>query len=228
MNRLWLLLALMIPFCLIAAPAHAAAPLAASEGLSSFFNDPNIAYLFLALAILGILIEIITPGMYFPGTVGVLAAILAFYALGLLPVNPWGLVLLLLALPLFVLGAYLSTVFIPFTVVGVAALLVGSIYLFHAGFEVHPGLIAAVVVIMSAVFILVSNRVVKSQRRRVATGREDLIGRAATVRSALTPSGMVLIEGELWQAELDHGHAKAGEEATVTAVNGLKLMVTKK
>jgi membrane-bound serine protease (ClpP class) len=196
--------------------------------LRSFFNDPNVAYLFLALAILGILIEIITPGLYLPGTIGIIAAVIAFYALGLLSVNPLGLVLLILALPLFIFGAYLAAAFIPFTAVGIVALVTGSIYLFHAGFSIHPALIASVVIIMSVVFILVSNRVAKAQRLRVTTGREDLMCRTAVVRTPLEPAGTVLIEGEIWQAELDRGSARAGDEVTVNAIQGLKLYVTKK
>ncbi len=228
MKRILTLALLMVAFCVLASPVQAASSLAVSDGFRDFFNDPNIAYLFLALAILGILIELITPGLYLPGTVGVIAAILAFYALGLLSVNPLGLILFILALPLFVFGAYLAAAFIPFTVVGIAALSVGSIYLFHTGAAAHPALIAVVVIIMSIVFILVSNRVVRAQRLRVATGREDLIGRTAVARTALEPSGTVMIEGERWQAELEGGQAKAGEEVVVCAIQGLKLIVTKK
>jgi membrane-bound serine protease (ClpP class) len=187
-----------------------------------------VAYLFLTLAILGILIEIVTPGLYVPGTIGIIAALLAFYALGLLSVNPLGLILLTLALPLFILGAYLAAAFIPFTLVGVAALIIGSIYLFHTGLAVHPALIAAVVVIMSVFLVLVSNRVVRAQRLRVATGKEDLLCRTAVVRSPLEPAGTVLVEGELWRAELDRGKAQPGEEVTITAIKGLKLSVTKR
>ena len=229
MKRVLLFIPFICTLCLFSSPVLAAEPaFAAADSFSNFFNDPNVAYLFLALAIMGILIEVITPGLYLPGTIGIIAALIAFYALGLLSVNPLGLILLILALPLFIFGAYLAAAFIPFTIVGIAALIVGSIYLFHAGLNVHPALIAAVVIIMSVVFILVSNRVVRAQRLRVATGREDLLCRGAVVRTPLEPSGTVLVEGELWQAELDRGKAQVGEEVTITAIQGLKLFVTRK
>jgi membrane-bound serine protease (ClpP class) len=222
-------------FCLLLSPIRVAASAdldclyqpAAAGDLRDFFSDPNVAYLFLALAILGILIELITPGIFVPGTIGLISAVIAFYALGLLSVNPLGLILLLLALPLFVFGAYLAAAFIPFTLVGIAALIVGSIYLFQAGLGVHPALIAAVVVILSVVFILVSNRVVRAQRLRIVTGQEDLLCRTAVVRTPLDPTGTILVEGELWQAELDKGKAQVGEVVTITAIQGLKLFVTK-
>jgi membrane-bound serine protease (ClpP class) len=223
-----LLLLLLLPVQAAAVPGQPGffAPSVAGD-IRDFFSDPNVAYLFLALAILGILIEVITPGLYLPGTVGIIAAIVAFYALGLLSVNPLGLILLILALPLFIFGAYLAAAFIPFTIVGIAALVVGSIYLFQAGLRVHPALIAAVVVILSVVSILVSTRVVKAHRLRVVTGRENLLNRTAVVKTPLEPNGTVLVEGELWQAKLDRGKAQPGDEVTITAVEGLKLIVTK-
>jgi membrane-bound serine protease (ClpP class) len=229
MKRTMLFILLIGAFCLITSTIQVAAAsmdpaspalISVAGDLRSFFSDPNVAYLLIALAILGILLEIITPGLYFPGTIGIIAAVLAFYALGLMSVNPLGLFLLILALPLFIFGAYLAAAFIPFTVVGIAALIVGSIYLFQAGLQVHPALIAAVVIIMSVIFIVVSNRVVRAQRLRITTGREDLIGRVAVVRAPLEPAGTVFVEGELWQAELDRGKAQAGEEVTVAAIQG--------
>lgn len=241
MKRVLLLVVFAFGLCLITSPVQAAVTaagaatvppaLSLTDSLHNFFSDTNIAYLFLALAILGILIEIITPGIYLPGTVGVIAAVLAFYAIGLLSVNPLGLTLVIMALPLFVFGAYLTRFFLPFTAAGIAALIVGSLNLFYAEPDVHPihpALIAAVVIIMSVAFILVSNRVVKAQRLRIATGSEDLLHRTAVVRSPLGPSGTVMVEGELWQAELEQGKAQTGEEVIVTAIQGLKLIVTKK
>jgi len=224
--------------CLISSPIQAAVPVAGSapvqpafslvDNIRDFFCDPNIAYLLLTIAILGLLIEIITPGIYLSGFIGIIAAVLAFYALGLLSVNPLGLITIILALPLFVFGAYRASFFIPFTAAGIAALIVGSLYLFHSEPGIHPALIAVVVIIVSLAFILTSNRVVKSQRRRVATGSEDLLSRTAIVRSPLNPSGTVMVEGELWQAEIDQGEALTGEEVVVTTIQGLRLLVTKK
>jgi len=224
--------------CIISSPIQAAAPsvgmtatqpiLSLIDNSQNFFGDPNVAYLFLTLAILGLLIEIITPSTYLPGIVGAIAAILACYALGLLSVNPLGLILIILALPLFIFGAYLTTLLIPFIIAGISALIIGSLYLFHVEFSIHPALIAAVVVITSGAFIIISNRVVKAQRLSVTTGPESLFGHTATVRTPLEPSGTVMVEGELWQADLNQGKAQTGEDVIVTAINGLRLIVTKK
>jgi membrane-bound serine protease (ClpP class) len=221
-------------FCIFAVPASAAALPATPSGSAlsgdfiGFLTDPNMAYLLLAIAILGLAVEILTPGLLIPGTVGVIAAILAFFTFSQLPVSVVGITLFILALPLFILGAYVAGSFIPLSIAGVAALLAGSITLFPSGARPHPALIAAVAIIMSAVIILVANRVVKAQRLRVVTGREGLVYQTAVVRTSLTPEGTVLAEGEIWKALLDKGSAQPGDEVIITCIQGLKLLVTKK
>ncbi|MCL2149471.1 MAG: hypothetical protein FWH51_00860 [Dehalococcoidia bacterium] len=237
MKRFLLPAIIAFVLCLIPSPVQAAVQVTDPaiqpafsfvDSIRDFLSDPNVAYLFFTLAILGLLIEIITPGFYLPGIIGVIAAVLAFYAIGTLSVNPVGVALIIVALPIFVLGAYRAAAFIPSTIAGIAALIAGSLCLFHDGPSIHPALIAAVVIIMSVAFILGSNRAVKAQRLRVSAGPEDLISRIAAVRTSLEPEGTVMVEGELWQAELDNGQAQVGEEVIVTAIHGLKLVVTKK
>ncbi len=64
-------------------------------------------------------------------------------------------------------------------------------------------------------------------RFRVEPPSDSLVGRRATAREALQPSGYVLLRGELWLAELARGEGPvaAGEEVTIEAVEGLTLRV---
>ncbi|MOA48518.1 hypothetical protein D3C78_1712670 [compost metagenome] len=69
---------------------------------------------------------------------------------------------------------------------------------------------------------------VRAQKRRVETGREELVGRLGTARSPLAPAGMVFLEGELWQAEaVDGAPIASGDAVEVTRLDGLKLLVRK-
>ena len=70
--------------------------------------------------------------------------------------------------------------------------------------------------------------VLRAHRRQPTTGREELIGKRAVVKSVLEPEGTVLHQGELWKAVLDEDRAELGEEVTITKFDGLKLYVTKK
>jgi membrane-bound ClpP family serine protease len=90
-------------------------------------------------------------------------------------------------------------------------------------------LLIVIIAICAAAFIVfVIQRVVLAHRRRVATGREELVGRTAEVDIALEPKGVVLVEGERWTAISEKGRVAKGEEVIITKVDGLKLYVTKK
>jgi len=91
-----------------------------------------------------------------------------------------------------------------------------------------PLLIAAVVIIVVVILAFVINQVVSAHLRQATTGREDLMGKTASVKTALAPKGMVMYDGEIWAAQLDQGRAEPGEEVTIKAVDALKLSVTKK
>ena len=60
--------------------------------------------------------------------------------------------------------------------------------------------------------------------RRARVGVETLVGRTATVVSALAPAGQVKLDGELWRALCD-APVESGADVVVTGVDGLTLLV---
>jgi len=191
--------------------------------------DPNIAYILLSLAMLGIMVEIFNPGLIFPGVVGGICGLLAFYSLGMLPVNYAGVLLIVLAFGLFIAEVF-TTTFGLFTAGGLTSLVIGSLILFKGGpmFQISPWLIATVSICIAALFAFVINRVIKAHRHQATTGREELAGKTAIVKVALEPEGTVLFKGERWTAVSEKGRVEPGEEVIITKVDGLKLYVTKK
>jgi len=192
--------------------------------------DPNIAYLLLSLAMLGIMVEIFNPGLIFPGVVGAISLLLAFFSLGVLPVNWAGVLLIALAFGLFV-GEVLTTTFGLFTAGGVVSLVIGSLILFKGAsplFQIDPWLIAGVTIVIAALFAFVVNRAIRAHRKQAATGREELIGKRAIVKVALDPEGTVFYKGERWSAISDKEQIEPGEEVIITAVDGLTLHVTRR
>ena len=192
-------------------------------------SDPNIAYILLSLATLGIMAEIFNPGLIFPGVVGGICGLLAFYSLGMLPVNYAGVLLVVLAFGLFIAEVF-TTTFGLFTAGGITSLVIGSLILFKGGplFQVSPWLITTVAIIIAALFAFVISRVIRAHRRQASTGREELIGKAAVVKLALEPEGTVFYKGERWAAISEGGRVEPGEAVIITKVDGLKLYVTKK
>ncbi|MBI4185890.1 MAG: nodulation protein NfeD [Chloroflexi bacterium] len=200
------------------------------EDLLYTISDPNIAYILMSLAILGITTEIFNPGLIFPGTVGAISLLLAFFSLGVLPVNWAGVLLIVLAFGLFI-GEALTASFGLFTMGGIASLVIGSLILFKGGsplFRVDPWLIATVTILIAGFFAFVVSRVLGAHHRQPATGREGLIGKPAVVKVALNPEGVVMVKGELWRAISESGPINPGEEVTITNVDGLTLHVNKK
>jgi membrane-bound serine protease (ClpP class) len=192
--------------------------------------DPNIAYILLSIAMLGIMTEIFNPGLIFPGVVGGISLLLAFYSLGVLPVNYAGVLLIVLAFGLFI-GEVLTPGFGLFTVGGIISLVIGSLILFQGAsplFRVNPWLIATVTIVLAAAFFFIINRAIAIHRKQPQTGREEMVGKPATVRVALNPAGTVFIKGERWSAISEEGLIKPGEEVIIHKVDGLTLHVTKR
>jgi membrane-bound serine protease (ClpP class) len=192
-------------------------------------SDPNIAYILLSLATIGLIVEISNPGLIFPGVVGGISLCLAFYSLGVLDAYWGGIALILLAVGLFI-AEYFTTTFGLLTAGGIASLVMGSLILFsHSpGIEVNRGLIAGVTAGVTAFAIFVLGAIIRGQRRRKATGAEGMIGTVAIAKTPLDPTGTVLAQGELWTATSEGGKVTPGEEVIINKVEALKLWVAKK
>jgi len=204
-------------------------PMSAVESFLLAISDPTIAYILLSLAILGITVEIYSPGLIFPGVFGGICLFLSLYSLGVLPINYAGLALIGLAGGLFIAEVYTAS-FGIFTTGGIAALVIGSLILFSGRptlFQPEPWVIPTVAAVIGGFIAFIVYRVVRTHRRQVKTGREELVGKTATVKRALEPKGTIFYKGELWTAILDKGQAKLGEEVIITKSDGLTLYVTK-
>jgi membrane-bound serine protease (ClpP class) len=193
-------------------------------------SNPNLAYILLSLASIGLITEITNPGLIFPGVIGGLCLFLAFYSLGVLNAYWAGVLLIILAFGLFTTEIFVHAYGI-LTSGGIICLIFGSLILFSGSdvsMEFNTGLIAIVAFVLAIFVALLVWAAVRGQARRVTTGHEGMIGLTAIVKTPLTPKGMVMVEGELWKAELDSGTAERGEELVVQRVDNLKLYVTRK
>jgi membrane-bound serine protease (ClpP class) len=192
-------------------------------------SDPNIAYILLSLATLGIMAEIYSPGLIFPGVIGAICLLMAFFSLGVLPVNYAGVLLIVLAAGLFI-AEFFTASFGLLTAGGIVSLVLGSLILFKGGplFQVNPWLIAGITLGIVSFVVLAITRIVRAHRTQPTTGSEELIGKPALVKVALAPEGMVLFRGELWKAVSEEDEVPPGEEVIIDKIENLKLYVTKK
>ena len=93
-------------------------------------SDPNIAYLLMMIGFYGILFELFNPGAIFPGIVGVISLIFAFYSMSSMPVNYAGLSLIIFGIILFLLEIKIISHGL-LTIGGIVSVLLGSLFLFR-------------------------------------------------------------------------------------------------
>lgn len=203
------------------------------EQLLATLTNPNIVFLLLTVGVQAILIEISSPGGWVAGTIGVASLALAAYGLGVLSVNWFGIVFLILAFALFILDIKAPT-HGALTVAGVASLIIGALVLFNSpnvpAFQrVSVPLVIVVSATSGAIFFGILVFALRAQRAPHRMGQESLVGRQGVARSALAPSGIVQLASEGWSADLAPGEEAlpAGTRVEVTAVEGVRLIVRK-
>jgi membrane-bound serine protease (ClpP class) len=192
-------------------------------------SNPNVAYILMMLGFYGLFFELTNPGAIFPGVVGGICLILAFYAFQTLPVNYAGLLLILLGIVLFILEINVTS-YGALTIGGIIAMVLGSLMLFE---EAGPFLKLSLYTILPAVlltalfFTIVLGLAWKAYRRKPSTGIEGMVGLKGKAASDITADGgTVKVHGEIWSAVSDETIMK-DEKLVVDAVEGLKLKVKK-
>lgn len=192
--------------------------------------NPTIAYVLLLIGVVGIAIEIFSPGLIVPGTVGAVALLLGAYGTAQLPVEAAGVLLLVVGIAFIVAEAQLPTHGI-LGAVGVVALALSGLLLFDTGseqLEVSVPVVVTVAILFGGFLAFAAAKAVQARGNPVITGWEELIGASAEVRVPLDPAGQVFVEGALWRASLVDeaaGPVERGGRVRVEAVDGLTLRV---
>jgi membrane-bound serine protease (ClpP class) len=170
--------------------------------LLSVIADPSIAYLLMLAGIFGLFFEFSNPGFVLPGVVGAISLLLALFAFQMLPVNYAGLGLIIVGLAFMTAEAFIPS-FGVLGIGGVIAFLIGSVMLIDTnvlGYGI-PWSVIIPVALASALFIFfVSGMALKSWRRPVVSGREELIGSSGEVLEDFDgKDGWARVHGETWR-----------------------------
>jgi membrane-bound serine protease (ClpP class) len=188
--------------------------------------DPNLAFVFFWLGLAFIVAEFFIPGGVV-GTLGALMFVASLVALGTLPVQLIGVVLLVASLVFFALELVHPGVGLP-AIAGVVSLVLGGLYLFDTsvpGVAVSPLVIVPVAAFAAFFFLVVIRQAMRLRHRKVITRTERLVGREGTVVRDLEPMGVVQVASEEWSAEAVRGSPRKGERIRVVEMEGLKLKV---
>lgn len=208
-------------------------PLTFLEELLLVLANPNIVFLLLAVGVQAVLIEISTPGGWIAGFIGVVCLLLATYGMGLLPVNWFGMLFLVMSFVLFILDIKAPT-HGALTVAGVASFIVGALVLFNSpnvpSFQrVSVPLVIGTGIGLGLMFFGILLFALRAQRAPVITGRESLIGQTGIVTTPLNPVGTVQLGSELWTAVIETGSPPAvkGDQVEVVKFDRLQIIVRK-
>ncbi|MBT3189777.1 MAG: nodulation protein NfeD [Anaerolineae bacterium] len=208
-------------------------PLTLIEQLLKMLTDPNIVFLLIAIGTQAIFIELGSPGGWVAGFIGVVALALATYGMGVLPVNYFGIIFIIISFVLFILDVKAPT-HGALTAAGIGSFIVGALVLFNSAgtpefARVSIPLVITVALLIAAMFTAILGFALRALKAPIRTGHESMVGKTGFVKADFAPDGMVRVGSELWSAEkVDLTEAiSKGERVEVVEVEGLRLKVKK-
>ena len=187
-------------------------------------SDPTIMTILFSIGLLGLGFEITHPGAIFPGVIGAISLILAFYSMQTLSVSYAGLLLIFLAVILFIAEVKITSYGL-LSLGGIICLIVGSMMFFG---ELGVSLVMAVpfIIIIGGFFIFVAILAYRSQVTRPRGGSDSMIDETGVVNKTIDKEGLVFVHGEYWRAVSDT-RIEVGEKIKVIGMEGLILKVKK-
>lgn len=204
-------------------------PMTTLEKFLNILSDPNIAYVLMMLGFYGLLFELYSPGAVFPGVLGGISLILAFYALHVMPLNYTGLAFIIFGIILLLLEIKVVSYGL-LTIGGVTSIFLGSFFLLETDsyfqiLKISLNIIIATTIFSALFFLFIGWMGLRAQRTKPASGIEGLVGLPGSTLTPLNPTGLVHVHGETWNAESLSGSLEKGRKVVVRKINGLKLFV---
>jgi membrane-bound serine protease (ClpP class) len=197
------------------------------QQLLSAIAHPQIAYMLLSLGMLGLIVELWNPGAIFPGVVGAICLLLAFFAFQVLPVSTAGILLVMLGIGLLLLELKVPS-FGVLGIGGVISLVAGAVMLTSEvpGVNVSFRAIVPVAVATGGLVLLLGRLAMRAQRQKPVTGAEGLMGERGHALTDVPAhgEGQVSVHGEIWRAT-SAAPVRQGARVRVVAIEGLTLTV---
>jgi len=184
-------------------------------------SDPNIAYILMMIGLAGIYFELSNPGAIFPGVIGAISLVLAFFSFQTLSINYAGILLIILAFIFFIMEMKITSYGL-LSIAGVVCLFLGSLMLFKGSdpeLQVSWSVFLPTVIMVSAFFVFVASLVFKAQTSKPRTGSKGLVGEIGVVKKDIMPEGKVFVHGGLWNATSTNQIQKGVKVRVVKIVN---------
>ena len=194
--------------------------------IQQLLADPNLAFLLLSLATLGLVYELATPGLGAGGIIAAVGYVLALVGLAVLPINAVGIVFVVLGAMLFVAEVFSPGLGIAAAGGAIMFALGGVFFVDDApGIEVSLAAVLPIAIATAAMCAFAGRLALRSRATSsTLTGVGTLIGQTVTIRVTDGPP-QTFIEGSWWRARLPEGSLVHGDIVRVRAVEDLELVV---
>ena len=193
-----------------------------------FLINPNVAYLLLAGGLAFAVLALLSPGTGILEIGALFALLLAGFGVYNLPINLWGLAVLIVGVVVFALALFRAKGQWVFLIISILALMVGSIYLFRGETwwkpAVNPILAGLVSVSSGAFFFIATRKTLEARAVQPAHDLGSLIGAIGEAKTEIHSEGSVQVAGELWSA-WSPSRISAGSPVRVVRREGFILEV---
>jgi len=225
-----------------------------AEKIVRFITDPTVSGLLMSGGVLGIILEIQSPGFGLPGVLGIGCLALYFFGKFIVHLAGWE-ELLFLMLGIFLIGAEL--LFLPgFILPGITGLLflIGALFFSgispkipldlsfpHVESQLRSMAIGSILVVLGAVTMyrlglrysrkipMVLDSALPSGAGRSSEDElelKSLLGKNARLLTDLKPTGRAEIEGKTYEVVSESGFLENGLAAKVIDVSGVRIVVS--
>ncbi len=191
------------------------------DRLLSVITNPSIALILMLVGIYGLIYEFSNPGFVFPGVVGAVCLLLAFYAFHLLPVNYAGVALIIVGIAFIVAEVFVPS-FGSLGVGGAIAFAVGALMLIDTEggeFGIPWPLVVFLAITTAAFVFIVVQMALRARRAPIVSGIQSLVGADGEMLEDATDTGWASIRGETWKVKTA-GRVARGQKIRVVAVDG--------
>ena len=181
------------------------------------------------LGFYGLLFGLFSPGAIFPGIVGVICLILAFYSMSSMPVNYAGLALIIFGIILYVLEIKVISHGM-LAIGGTASVLLGSLILFRTSpmqnfVSLSWAVIFSVTAVSALFFLFLITMGVRAQRTKPVLGDNSMLGKIAVATTDIDVQGQVKLMCETWNAVSLSGKINENEKVIIKEIKGLTLYI---
>jgi membrane-bound serine protease (ClpP class) len=200
-----------------------------AERVLAVIADPQIAYLLLMIGAIGLLLELMSPGVIVPGVLGAISLLVGMYGLSMLPVSWVGALLIAAGLALIIAEVFVVSYGL-LAVGGLASFAIGSLMLVDApipSLRIGPEVVIPAVVVLAGMAALLMARAIRSRKLRPQSGVEAMLGELGRVINEIdhTHEGTVFVHGEYWTATAPQ-RLPPGARVRIERVEGHRLHVT--